>query len=267
MDFSNVIIMTDLDGTLLTSEKQILDRDMEAIERFRAKGGRFTLATGRGYSMAAPVAEKVGLDMPAVIFNGAAVYDFAANRFLWQSEIEHEAEDNIRRLIEAVPDVGIEVLHGQNVYVPALNDVERHHLALENVKPVLCAFEEIPKDGWLKALVAYPPENMQRVIDFTSADSRGNVDWVRSGDVFYEMLPRGVNKGSGFKRLLKLTGNTGRFTVGMGDYMNDSQLIRDADLGAAVASAQDEVKAVADIVLCDNDSGAMSELISYIERL
>ena len=51
MDFSKVILMTDLDGTLLTDDKRILPLDLEAIERFRAGGGLFTMATGRGYSM------------------------------------------------------------------------------------------------------------------------------------------------------------------------------------------------------------------------
>ena len=39
MDFSKVILMTDLDGTLLTDDKQILPGDFEAIERFRRGGG------------------------------------------------------------------------------------------------------------------------------------------------------------------------------------------------------------------------------------
>ena len=65
MDFSKVILMTDLDGTLLTDDKRILPQDLEAIERFRAGGGLFTMATGRGYSMAKHIADKLRLDCPA----------------------------------------------------------------------------------------------------------------------------------------------------------------------------------------------------------
>ena len=72
MDFSKVILMTDLDGTLLTDDKRILPLDLEAIERFRAGGGLFTMATGRGYSMAKHIADKLRLDCPAVVYNGAA---------------------------------------------------------------------------------------------------------------------------------------------------------------------------------------------------
>ena len=81
------------------------------------------------------------------------------------------------------------------------------------------------------------------------------------------MLPIGVNKGSGFQRLLEIMGRQDAFTVGVGDYNNDIELIRDARLGVAVASAQQEAKNVADLIVCDNNSGAISEVIEYIEKL
>ena len=46
-DISRVILLSDLDGTLLNSQKQITDKDRKAIERFIALGGHFTVATGR----------------------------------------------------------------------------------------------------------------------------------------------------------------------------------------------------------------------------
>ena len=64
MDFKNVIIMSDLDGTLLDDKKEISQRDMESINEFCDKGGMFTIATGRGYSMARPVAQKLKLRIP-----------------------------------------------------------------------------------------------------------------------------------------------------------------------------------------------------------
>ena len=70
MDFSKVILMTDLDGTLLTDDKQILPGDFEAIERFRRGGGLFTMATGRGYAMAKHIADMLRLDCPAVVYRG-----------------------------------------------------------------------------------------------------------------------------------------------------------------------------------------------------
>ncbi len=267
MDFSKVIFMTDLDGTLLTDDKRILPQDMAAIERFRKGGGIFTVATGRGYAMTKSIAQKLKLDVPAVMFNGAAVYDFNADKFLWRCSIGIHAREYIIRLAEQFPDIGLEVLHEKTIYVPYLNSTEQAHLDLESVIPVRCTLDEIPQDGWLKLLIADKPENVDKIEEFIQASDMKNAQWVRSAPVYYECLPFGVDKSTGYAELIKILHAEDRFTVASGDYMNDLAMIQKANLGAAVASAQDEVKKSADLVVCDNNSGAIAQIIDYIGRL
>ena len=47
MDFKDVLIVTDLDGTLLDDKKNIAPEDIAAINEFRNEGGYFAAATGR----------------------------------------------------------------------------------------------------------------------------------------------------------------------------------------------------------------------------
>lgn len=268
MEFSKVILMTDLDGTLLTDDKQILPEDMAAIDRFRAGGGIFTVATGRGYSMAKHIADKLKLDCPAVVYNGAAVYDFRQEKFLWQCAIGDKALGIIKHIAERYPDIGVEVLRGNVVYVPYLNEMEQWHLDLEQVKADWTPLDEIPRDGWLKVLFAYPPEKLdglQRYVE--SCQELQGVHWVRSAPMFFECLPEGIDKSAGYRHLIKAISAEDRFTVAAGDFMNDLAMIQSADLGAAVASALPEVRAAADILLCDNNSGAMAQLIDHIEKM
>lgn len=268
MDFGRVILMTDLDGTLLTDDKRILPQDLAAIDRFRECGGIFTVATGRGYSMARSVAESLKLSSPAVVFNGAAVFDFQKDEFLWQCEIGDFAIPIMKRIAEQFPDIGTEVLRGHTVFVPFLNETEQWHLDLENVPADRRPLEEIPKGGWLKVLFAYPPEKMDELVKFVSeCEDFEGVQWVRSAPMFFECLPKGIDKAAGFKQLISLIGAEDRFTAAAGDFLNDLAMIKQADLGAAVSSAQPEVKAAADVVLCDNNSGAMAQLIDYIESI
>lgn len=268
MEFSKVILMTDLDGTLLTDDKQILTVDMAAIERFRAGGGIFTIATGRGYSMAKHIADKLRLDCPAVVYNGAAVYDFRQEQFLWQCAIGDKALGIIKHIAERYPDIGVEVLRGNVVYVPYLNEMEQWHLDLEQVKADWTPLDEIPRDGWLKVLFAYPPEKLDGLEAYVmSSPEFGGVHWMRSAPMFFECLPEGIDKSAGYRQLIKAIGAGDRFTVAAGDFMNDLAMIQSADLGAAVASALPEVRVAADIVLCDNNSGAMAQLIDHIEKM
>lgn len=268
MDFGKVIFMTDLDGTLLTDDKRVLDRDMAAIERFRAGGGLFTAATGRGYLMAKRVVTQLKLNIPAVLFNGAGVFDFEADRFLWQCEIGGHAREYIRKLTGLFPErLGIEVLHKHSVFVPFLNDVEQEHLDMEGVIPDRSALDEIPNGGWLKFVVAAEPQVLDEVEKAVAEGGYEEAQWVRSAPFYFECLPKGVDKSRGFAELIKLLKAENRFSVASGDYMNDSAMIQKADLGVAVANAREQVKAVADLVVCDNNSGAISEIIDHIEKL
>lgn len=277
MDFGKVIFMTDLDGTLLTDDKRILDKDMDAIERFRKGGGMFTAATGRGYAMARRVAvEQLELDkhnMPAVLFNGAGVYDFKQEKFLWRCEIGSFARDYIRGITKRFREkydlerLGAEVLHEHEVYVPLVNDTERIHLEMESVTPEYLPLDDIPEGGWLKFLFAAEPDVLDEVERIARCGDFPYVQWVRSQPIFFEGLPKGVDKSRGFSELIKLLGAEERFSVAAGDYLNDEAMIVNADLGAAVGNAHPDVRAAADIVVCDNNSGALSEIIDYIERL
>lgn len=277
MDFGNVIFMTDLDGTLLTDDKRILYKDMAAIERFRRGGGMFTAATGRGYAMARRVAvEQLELDkydMPAVLFNGAVVYDFNKDKFLWRCEVGGFAREYIREIVDRfckthdIGLLGLEVLCEHEVYVPLVNDTERMHLDMESVSPKFVQSDEIPEGGWLKFLFSGEPDVLDEVERIARRGDFPDVQWVRSQPIFFEGLPKGVDKSRGFAELIKLLGEEKRFSVAAGDYLNDEAMIVKADLGAAVGNAHPEVRAAADIVVCDNNSGAISEIIDYIERL
>lgn len=259
--------MTDLDGTLLTDDKRITDRDMAAIKDFRSKGGKFTIATGRGVSMAKSIAERLELDMPCVLFNGAAVYDYRTSEFKWHCSITRRALDYIKILMDEFPDIGIEILHEKTVYVTACNQTVLEHMALEHITPVYCTPDEVPAEGWLKVLIAYPPPEIHKIIEFAQKNCTEEVNWVHSSPMYYEMLPEGISKAAGYKKLVQLSGCTDRMSAAIGDFGNDRDMVRDADFGVAVANAKDEVKAVAKLVVCDNNSGAVAEMIEHIKNM
>lgn len=269
MDFNKVIFMTDLDGTLLTDDKRVLDKDIAAIKRFRDGGGIFTAATGRGYAMARRIVENVlHLDVPSVLFNGAGVFDFKVNKFLWQCEIGSIAREYIRRLNAMFPEkLGFEVLHEQTVFVPFINQTEQEHLEMESVVPDERELDYIPEGGWLKFVIAAEPNDLDEVQKTVESGGFEEAQWVRSAPHYFECLPKGVDKSRGFAELIRILGVENRFSVAAGDYMNDTAMIQKADLGVAVASAQECVKQAADLIVCDNNSGAIAEIIDYIEKL
>ena len=75
-------ILLDLDGTLLGPDERISDRNREALSAAREAGAEVMVATGRSKISALPVLAELGLDAPAALFNGCAVWCPKSGRML-----------------------------------------------------------------------------------------------------------------------------------------------------------------------------------------
>ena len=76
-------LLTDMDGTLLNPDKTLSPKNAAAIADFRAKGGRFSIATGRSLEATRPYLELLQPDLPAVMYNGALIYDWQQQKPLY----------------------------------------------------------------------------------------------------------------------------------------------------------------------------------------
>ena len=89
---SNILkmIAMDLDGTLLDEEKNISQKDREAVREAIDRGYLVTLATGRMYRSALSYAQELGIKLPLVTYNGALVKDPSTGKTLahWPLALE-----------------------------------------------------------------------------------------------------------------------------------------------------------------------------------
>ena len=90
------------------------------------------------------------------------------------------------------------------------------------------------------------------------------MDSVYTNEVYLEFLPLHANKGSCLHQLRELPEMQNRVFVAIGDYTNDIELLQEADVAVAVGNALQEVKAVADHVVCTNDEHALAYLIDVL---
>ncbi|MCL1788966.1 MAG: HAD family hydrolase [Oscillospiraceae bacterium] len=273
MKFDKTILITDADGTVLTDDKRVLSVDKAAIAEFMEDGGLFTLATGRGVAAAHSVVKEFELEtgssllkLPLVVFNGAAVYDFKRNEFLWKCELSGEAVSYVEKLLARFPDVAVEILIDDTIYVISTNEFEEMHLDFAGIEPVRCDYSEVPKEGWIKVLIIDFPEIIDEVIEFTTKNPCEAVHMVRSYTMYYEILPKGVNKWTGIQKLLELTQINPERVVTAGDYMNDLEMLEQSDLGIATANAEKIVKDTADLIVCDCNSGVVSEIVAHLKK-
>ncbi len=263
-DLSKVLLITDLDGTLLPHNKKLLPDDINAINRFINDGGRFSIATGRPIQSVAAYLKELKVTDPIILYNGSAIYDTISDKFLWCDYLNENARKLIIDVLKTFPDASAEILTENEIYTFQKNNREEYHISITNTNPVECSIDEAG-DKWLKALFAIEPERIDSLMKFIADQNYNDFNYVQSCAFFYEVLPKGNSKGTALKRLRDMAELNNYTIVAVGDYANDIEMLEYADIGIATANATDDVKAIADIVLDKTcDENAIASVINYI---
>ena len=90
-------------------------------------------------------------------------------------------------------------------------------------------------------------------------------DFIQSERTLFEILPKGVDKGSALPRLAAQVGVDPTHTVAVGDYYNDIAMLRAAGIGYAVANARTAVKEAADRLTVSNEEHAIAAIVEELE--
>lgn len=258
---AGVLLVSDLDGTLLDSRKQISPENRRALERFVAGGGRFTLATGRMEGSVEPYLPLLPINAPAILYNGAAIYDFLQRKMIWERFLEPDVPALLTEIIAEFPGIAVEVYRGGAIYFVRRNAVtERLERGLETET----GMDQLPLP-WRKVLTAWEPEQLDRVEAFLKTKTLP-CDLVRSDPCYLELLPRGASKGVALRILAGLLGLSLANTVAIGDHLNDLDLIREAGIGVSVANGHPDLKAVADRISLHHEEHALAEVVAWLEE-
>ena len=131
--FDGVLIASDFDNTMVYTEgalrsggpvPAISRENRDAIEYFMAQGGTFSVATGRALPSFASVMDGVPMNGPTVLFNGAAIYDFPAGRYLRTAFLPECIRDHVRQLSQLIPGLTYEIYHDDNsIHVVNPNEI------------------------------------------------------------------------------------------------------------------------------------------------
>lgn len=265
-DITKILLITDMDGTFLPSSKIPSQENVESINRFMKAGGKFSIATGRSLQASQQYFDTFSVNCPIIMCNGGMVYDLADKRQIYAVYLPVSARELTARILKDNPQAGCEVLPIENVFVPNMTDMESQHCNICKVDPVLCGISEIP-DNWYKVLFADTPERLPILIDYVDKikDDYSDIDFVISAPTYYEMLPKNISKGSALNELCKACGFDDFTVVAVGDYNNDIEMLRNADVGICPSNAVEEVKAVADILLdVSCEENAIAAVVDYI---
>lgn len=263
LPFEGRLLVCDMDGTLLNSSSRVSMENKAALDRFVEGGGLFTVATGRIEETVRLYLPDLPVNLPTILYNGAAIYDFKAEKTCWANNLYPGFINPLKQVMENFPGIGVQLYNSGMIYLAAQNDYTRAHMIRERFSATIAEVDDIPRP-WNKALLAWAPDKLQRVEEYLDKFDEP-FRHVYSEAQFLEILDKGVTKGNALKELRKLMRLTDKRIIAMGDNMNDIEMIKEADVGIAVGNAHESVKAAADICCTSNDMHAVSEVIDWME--
>jgi len=269
LKISDFIIMSDVDKTLITVDGEIPERNITAINRFVAKGGRFAIASGRAPVWIQKLAEKLPINFPCALINGGVLYDFQQKKSVWEHYLPDEAKKHVEALAKDLPYANIIIMTLEG-YCIIKDDTELKGISQERWAKWKSAsiktldWREI-KEKWCKVLFFIDEEDFPKTKDYFDTRRFAGVEFVPSDPRLYEMMPEGISKGGAIKKMCDLYGLKIEQFAAIGDFYNDADMIETAGLGVATAGAPDEIKAYADYITGPHENGAVADLIEYLE--
>ena len=265
MEIHKLLVVSDLDGTLIPISGVISQNNIDAVHRFLEAGGTFTAATGRSPSIAQPYFEQLSIKTPVIVNNGAAIYDPVEQKNLWWQELPNTFREVVKHIMEAFSEVVVSAVDGQDTHYEVLLHENEHRMSeqMRYTTFVPCMADDLP-DACCKIVFMAESEMLDQLEQFVKQLSDDSFCFVRSGGICFEMMAKGISKGAAFKRLVSLCGKQTEYTVAVGDYYNDVEMIENAALGVTLKSGCDAAKRAAKLVVSSCEDDGVAELITML---
>jgi len=269
------LYVTDLDGTLLRSDKTLSDYTVRTINSLIEKGLAFTYATARSILTAREVAGDLKINLPVITRNGTVFADHLTGRMIEKALF---TSDEITILKKILPDIGcrgcttryigdkMQTLYLPCDYVPGM----KNYMEDRKNDPRLCAVKDTNEMfegeiGYISMIddmdVLYPV--YERLKNSTNLECVFQKD-TYVDEYWLEICPESSTKAKAISKLKNRLGFD-RLVV-FGDSVNDLPMFEIADEAYAVDNAIGEVRKAATGVLGSNEEDSVARFLSDLKK-
>lgn len=262
------LVISDLDGTLLNSKKELSIENVNTIRQLIKKGVNFCICTGRIYKSAYLIAEEIGFNFPIISCNGAYVKNPITGEVLFNHTFEEGLALEIISIFQKY-DLTYHFYDEDTVYS---NKYERSAKSFgdkfKNLtnKPINVAVSE-DLSGYVKKAKA-----VNKFIGFKNKDKDvegclselkkiKEIDISQSGSDNIEIMGKNISKGSAVNHIMKIYGLSEDEVMTLGDEMNDVTMFTEVKYSVAMGNAIDDLKERAYYTTKSNDDDGVSYAI------
>lgn len=275
------LFVTDLDGTLLTSEKSFNEKDLKALKNLQEQGYATAIATGRSQYSFCTLLDSLGmrggesqLAIDYVIFStGAGVMEYPGEKIVEQQSM---AEAEVILVADYLQEQGLDYMIHKSV-------PDTHHFHYSSQSGENPDFERrlqlysdfatpLPSSGLTtpgpatEVLCIVPGTAAQRLavtikdtfpqysVILATSPLDGESGWI-------EIFPKSVSKSSTVERLCSRIGVSRKHTCAVGNDFNDEDLLHWSPNSYLVENGPPRLRKLFKVVASNNDHG-VSEAIN-----
>ena len=261
------IIVMDMDGTLLTSDKIVTDYTKKVFDKLKENGYKLGIASGRPIIGVKRSVASLGIEKYIdfmVGSNGAELYDVSSgeeNKFYQlEPEIVHE-------IIELYEPLGVNpyVYQGADCYAYRNDSTIQRAARNNHLGIVLCDLKEEVKTPQSKIVLSTAPEKMESIEEFYSKNLSEKYRAFKSQADMFEFVHPQLSKVYGIEYYCKRYGYSIAQAMSFGDTSNDIEMIRECGIGVCMCNGTDDAKEVADIISdYSNDEDGLAKVIEAV---
>lgn len=263
--FSGVLLVSDFDGTIYSSEIGMPARNVEAARYFMDNGGRFTIATGRTHTTFAPFGDTIPVNAPVILSNGASVYDFEKDEMIEETMLPPSATADMVELAKRIPELGFEAYNEEIIYAYRPNHVTEMHIKIVKGKYTECNLSDIPTP-WLKVIVQQERDILNRAREEIAKINPNTYETIFSNPRYLEVTAHGVNKGTAVLDMAKRCGITREHIYCMGDNENDLPMMQYAAVRCAPSSSAEIMLATNPQLFCACEEGMLGDVVDMLDK-
>ncbi len=261
-----VLVVSDVDGTLLTKDKTLTDGARLAVQRLHDAGIGFTITSSRPTIGMRFLIEPLAITLPVGAFNGSCIVDPQLNVIEQHLIPASAAQQSLYVLNEFGADIWLFTSdlwltrHGDGEYVPhEKRAIRADPTIVRDFAPYLSAACKIVGSSADAALLQRCEVAMQQAL---GAEATA----VRSQSYYLDVTPPGCDKGTFVQAMAKGQGISADAVATIGDMQNDLAMFKKSGMSIAMGNATDDVKRLATHVTASNENEGFAGAIDIILR-
>ncbi len=259
------IILSDIDGTLLTPESTVTEKTAETVRRAVRAGLPFALVSARMPEAIYPITDKMGLRLPLVCYSGAYVLTDMGDVLFSKTMRQEDARAVLTALQRDYPHLTCNLYAGHHWYVEDLKDprVIREMDITEAQAEQADLRELLATTLPHKYLLMGEPGDIEAAEkELSAAFPALNV--VRSAPHLLEIMDKSIAKDVGIEKLLAHYGLKKEDALAFGDNYNDIEMLRYVGTSVAMGNAPEKIKEIATEVTGPNtEDGLATYLLEH----